>query len=207
MRQLGGARCRVSKPRSAISRPTSFGRRGRMVAFALARRPVNRTRMRSSRRAGRRDRMRGIAAARSERAREQEQSRRAQSEQASMPAKAVTGVASSHCCFDEPAPGPSACSRPGCRGLRKRITLLGRCRSASRGTNAAQRRQPRWPATCGSPGRSDSPTPRSRRSLLVRCISREVSRRCLRSRCVRDADLASQAARDSWRVECVFQGR
>jgi len=33
-------------------------------------------------------------------------------------------VASPHCCFDEPARGPSACSRPGGGRLSKRITLL-----------------------------------------------------------------------------------
>ena len=49
--------------------------------------------------------------------------------------------------------------------------LLGRCRSASRSPKAAQRRQPRWPPTCGSPRRCDSPTPSSRRSLLVPSIS------------------------------------
>jgi hypothetical protein len=48
-------------------------------------------------------------------------------------------------------------------------------------TNAAQRRRPRWPATCESPGRCDSPTPRSRRSLLVQLDSVEMDKRRARS--------------------------
>ena len=54
-----------------------------------------------------------------------------------------------HYDHDEAAPEPCACSRLGCGGRSKHITLLGCCRSASRTTNAGQRRQARWPASCG----------------------------------------------------------
>ena len=57
-------------------------------------------------------------------------------------------------------------------GVSKRITFLGRCRAAPRSPSAAQGLWPPWPATCGSPRRCDSPTPRSRRLLLVPSSSR-----------------------------------
>ena len=55
--------------------------------------------------------------------------------------KQSRGVASRHCRFDKPAPGPSACSRPAPGPVSKHIALLRRCRSASSSTNAAQRRR------------------------------------------------------------------
>ena len=47
-----------------------------------------------------------------------------------------------------------------------------RCRAAPRSPSAAQGLWPPWLATCGSPRRCDSPTPRSRRLLLVPSSSR-----------------------------------
>jgi len=88
-------------------------------------------------------------------------------------------LASPHYCSDEPARGPSACSPPGRGRLSKHITLLSRCCPASQNTNAAQGRRPRWPATCGSVGRCDRPTPISRRSLLVHSVSSADRRKLL----------------------------
>jgi hypothetical protein len=85
---------------------------------------------------------RGLAVARFEWARERKHSCRVGVAHAWIRRKQSRDIASPRCCFDEPALGPSACSRPGCGRLSKHITLLGRCRSASRSTNAAQRRQP-----------------------------------------------------------------
>jgi hypothetical protein len=64
-------------------------------------------------------------------------------------------VASPYCCLNEPARVPT----PGCERLSEHITPCGRSRSASPSTTRGQRRRPRWPATCGSPCRCDSPTP------------------------------------------------
>jgi hypothetical protein len=41
-----------------------------------------------------------------------------------IPTEAVTRRSPPHCCFDEPARGPSACSRPGWGRLSKRITFV-----------------------------------------------------------------------------------
>ena len=78
-----------------------------------------------SRPRGRRDyRNRGIAAARFERARQRKHSRRAESPILGSGWKRSRDVASPYCCSDEPARGPSACSRPGGGRLSKRITLV-----------------------------------------------------------------------------------
>ena len=67
---------------------------------------------------------RGIAAARFERARQRKHSRRAESPILGSGWKRSRDVASPYCCSDEPARGPSACSRPGGGRLSKRITLV-----------------------------------------------------------------------------------
>ena len=69
-------------------------------------------------------RNRGIAAARFERARQRKHSRRAESPILGSGWKRSRDVASPYCCSDEPARGPSACSRPGGGRLSKRITIV-----------------------------------------------------------------------------------
>ena len=92
----------------------------------LTRRPYGRSdRAKRSRGwAGPDDPDRGIAAARFERARQRKHSRRAESPILGSGWKRSRDVASPYCCSDEPARGPSACSRPGGGRLSKRITLV-----------------------------------------------------------------------------------
>jgi hypothetical protein len=77
-----------------------------------------------------------------------------------MPAKQSRGVASPHCCFDEPAPEPSACSPPGCGGLSKHVTGLGSADAppCQAGVRSRPARVTTAPArgTHESPGRSSS---------------------------------------------------